>query len=101
MQLHGRGGPADIPGALALFEDAASCGHLGAIFATGVLHAGAAGVPADPALSQARLRDAAARGHAPAQLQLARFLAEGRYGAPDTQEAEAWFARARQAGPAA
>jgi uncharacterized protein len=79
MMLHGRGGPRDIAGAVQSFEAAAAGGHLGAIFALGVLYAGVAGVPRDLPQSEARLQEAAARGHAPAQAELKKFRAAGLY----------------------
>lgn len=80
--LHGRGGPRDLAGAVRNFEAAAAGGHLGAVFALGVLHAGVEGIPRDLAQSEARLRDAAARGHAPAQAELLKFVAAGLYNQP-------------------
>ena len=71
MLLHGRGGPADIKAALALFQSAATAGHLGATFALGILYAGVEGIEANPALSHAHLTEAAARGHPAAQAHLA------------------------------
>lgn len=82
MMLHGRGGARDLPGALRLFETAAAQDHLGAIFALGVLFAGAPGVQRDLARSEALLGMAAERGHEPARAELARFRATGVYGPP-------------------
>lgn len=81
MTLHGRGGPADAAAALHLFESAAAQNHLGAIFALGILLAGASGLP--PGLPQDRpraldlLRQAAAHGHPAARDALAQLTAEG------------------------
>jgi uncharacterized protein len=80
MMLHGRGGPRDVAGAVALFEEAAAADHLGALFALGVLYAGVDSVTPDLPRSEAALRQAAARGHGPASEELDRLLRAGHYG---------------------
>src|SRR5258708_23876616 len=48
MMLTGSGGGCDPQGALACFKNAASSGHLGAMFATRLVYAGGHRVPASP-----------------------------------------------------
>jgi TPR repeat protein/Flp pilus assembly protein TadD len=61
MLLNGSGGCRDPQAALALFERAAGSGHIGAMFAAGVVHAGV--VPADRGAVQHWLSAAAEHGH--------------------------------------
>jgi uncharacterized protein len=94
MMVNGRGGPADIPAALQLFEKAAGEGHVGAMFALGALHGGGHQIPTDRKLAQRWLTSAAEEGHGYAQLMLGRYLAAGANGEPQPEEARDWFARA-------
>lgn len=73
MTLHGRGGHQNLAEAFDLFEQASAQKHLGATFALGVMLSGVDGVPPDRARAKALLIEAAQRGHAPAQKQLALF----------------------------
>ena len=94
MMVNGRGGPADIPAALQLFEKAAAEGHVGAMFALGALHGGGHQIPTDRKIAQRWLTSAAEEGHGYAQLMLGRYLAAGATGEPQPEEARDWFERA-------
>ncbi|MGO4834873.1 tetratricopeptide repeat protein, partial [Rhizobiaceae sp. 2RAB30] len=61
--VNGRGGPRDPAGAAELFERAAGKGHVGAMFALGMMRGGDFGVARDSDASLRWLRAAADRGH--------------------------------------
>src|SRR5690606_30389755 len=56
-----------------------------------MLHLEGEGVPRDPAKARALLEADAARGDRSSQATLARSLLEGRFGAPDADEAQRWL----------
>ena len=97
LMLNARGGPRDQGAAGDLFAKAAAQGHAGAMFALGVL-AGGNGDGADPASAQQWFQQAAERGHAYAQLMLARYLAHGLAGSTDLAEARRLLKAAQAAG---
>jgi TPR repeat protein len=70
MLANGRGGPPDVPRAIAFFHGAANAGHAGAYFALGILRAD------NPAEARQALRHAAAIGHPEARLMLERLPAD-------------------------
>jgi len=96
--VNGRGGKCDHLEAMALFERAAGKGHIGAMFALGMLRGGGYEVPMDRALAQRWLRAAAERGHAEAQRILGRDLARGVAGDRDPDSARLWLGRAAAQG---
>jgi TPR repeat protein len=98
MMVNGRGGPRDFVAAAALFEKAAGKGHVGAMFALGILSDRGHGVPTDRAVAQHWFRTAADRGHAEAQKMLGRYLARGLGNERDPQAARLWPGRAAAQG---
>jgi len=81
-----------------LFEKAAGKGHVGAMYALGMLSGGGHDVPTDPAVAQYWFRAAAGRGHAEAQKMLGRYLARGLAGERDLEAARLWLGRAAAQG---
>ncbi len=95
MLLAGEGTPRNTVAAASWYRLAAEKGDLSAMHRLGrLLLAGEEGVAADPAAAARLLREAAARGHLPAQLELADALAEGRLTEREPGEARRWYARA-------
>lgn len=94
MMVNGRGGPRDQLAAAALFEKAAGKGHVGAMYALGMLSDGGH----TPAVAQRWFRAAAERGHAEAQKMLGQYLARGLAGERDLDAARLWLERAAAQG---
>jgi TPR repeat protein len=98
MMMTGQGGAKDHPAALALFENAAKRGHVGAMHAAGAMTDGGYEVPIDPAAAQRWFRAAAERGHPRAQMMLGRYLGRGLAGVQDIKEARRWLSQAASQG---
>jgi TPR repeat protein len=81
-----------------LFEQAATHGHSGAMFALGALHGGGHDVPVARDKAIIWFRAAAEQGHAVAALMLGRYLRKGLAGPADPVEARHWLERAHQLG---
>jgi uncharacterized protein len=79
MMVNGRGGPCDPLTAVVLFEKAARKGHVGAMFALGVLNGGHHG-RANHTIAQRWLQAAADRGHGHAQMMLGSHRERGQRG---------------------
>jgi TPR repeat protein len=76
MMVNGRGGPRDSFTAIALFQKAAREGHVGAMFALGVLYSGGHDIPANRSVAQHWFQAAAERGNSCAQVILSRYYPE-------------------------
>ena len=100
--LNGQGVPKDVGKALELMKAAAAQGHADAIGAVGYFYSTGTGVPQDDAQAAEWFRKGAEKGSAKAQLNLGKYLLDGKTEptaeSSATQQGLAWIQRAADQG---